>query len=100
MISKYDAWLSAAPDTSDEDEYIEQRVFELLKEEDYDPINVSHIAEAISEAKEVDQQIIRDYIEKKEWDKLGLKLFCMSYDYMERFATSHAESEVQQGYHL
>lgn len=100
MISKYDAWLTAAPDSSDEDEYIEQRVKQLLKEDEYDPTDVGHLAEAISEAKEVDQQIIRDYIQKKEWDKLGLKLFCMSYDYMEGFATSHAESEVQEGYHL
>lgn len=100
MTSKFDAWLSAAPDSSDEDEYIDNRVIELLKEEDYDPTDVGHIAEAVSEASETDQQIIRDYIEQDNWQELGRKLFCMSYEYMEKFATSQAQSEVQQGLHL
>jgi hypothetical protein len=100
MTSKYDSWLMAAPDTTDEDEYIEQRVYQLLKEEEYDPSDISHIAEAIAEADEESQQIIRDYIEQSNWQELGRKLFFMSYDYMEKFATSQAESEIQQGLHL
>jgi hypothetical protein len=100
MISKYDAWLSAAPDSSDEDEYIENRVSELLKTEEYDPSQPSRIAEAVADCGETDQQIIRDYIEQKKWAELGLKFFCMSYDYMEHFAEAQAEHEVQQGLHL
>ena len=100
MTSKFDAWLTAAPDNSDEDEYIENRVCELLKTDEYDPDHVAHIAEAIGEASETDQQIIRDFIEQDKWAELGRKLFCMSYEYMEKFATSQAESEIQKGYHL
>lgn len=100
MTSKYDAWLTNAPDSSDEDEYIDNRVCELLNTDEYDPTDVSHMSEAISEANEADQQTIRDFIEQDKWQELGRKLFCMSYEYMEKFATSQAESEIQQGYHL
>ena len=55
------------------------------------------MAEAISEASEDDQATIRDYIEQKDSAKLGLKLYVMSYDYMEKFAESAAQREVEQG---
>lgn len=97
-MSGYDSWLmSGAYDREDEEIYIEERVPELMKEEDYDPTDTGHMAEAISEASESDQEIIRDFIERKEWDKLGAKLFYMSYDYMEKFATYAAQREVEQG---
>jgi len=97
----YDSWLqSGAYDSEDEDIYIENRVSELMEEEDYDPSDVSHMAEAISEASEDDQATIRDYIEQKDWAKLGLKLYVMSYDYMEKFAESAAQREVENGDHL
>lgn len=94
----YDNWLqSGAYDREDEEIYIENRVPELMKEEDYDPSDVSHIAEAISEASEDDQETIRDYIDQRAWDKLGMKLYTMTYDYMEKFAESQAQRELEQG---
>ena len=96
----YDSWLqSGAYDSEDEDIYIENRVPELMEEE-YDPSDISHMAEAISEASEDDQATIRDYIEQKDWAKLGQKLYVMSYDYMEKFAESAAQREVSNGAHL
>ena len=98
----YDSWLeSGAHAGEDEEIYIEERTYELMKlGEDYDPTDVGRMSEAISEASEDDQEIIRDFIERKEWDKLGAKLFYMSYDYMEKFAQSAAQREVEQGLHL
>lgn len=94
----YDNWLmSGAYDNEDEEIYIEERVSELMKTKDYDPSDVGHMAEAISEASAIDQDIIRDYIEQKDWAKLGQKLYVMSYDYMEHFAESAAQREVEQG---
>jgi hypothetical protein len=93
-------WMNAAYDGEDEEIYIENRVDELMDEEDYDPSDVAHMAEAISEASEEDQQTIRDYIEQKDWAKLGQKLYVMSYDYMEEYATSAAQQEVSNGAHL
>jgi hypothetical protein len=96
----YDNWLmSGAHYGEDEKIYIENRIDELMYEE-FDPSDAGHIAEAISEASEDDQQTIRDYIEQKAWDKLGLKLYDISYEYMERFAELTAQREVEQGAHL
>jgi hypothetical protein len=94
----YDNWLqSGAYDNEDEEIYIENRIPELMRTKDYDPALVHHLAEAISEASEADQDIIRDYIEQKDWAKLGQKLYVMSYDYMERFAESEAQREASNG---
>ena len=54
------------------------------------------LAEAISEANPDDQQSIKDFIQNKEWDKLGMKLFYISHEYMEKFAESHAIDEYNQ----
>ena len=94
----YDNWLqSGAYDNEDEEIYIENRVPELMRTEDYDPSDVGHLAEAISEANADDQAIIRDYIEQKDWAKLGQKLYVMSYDYMEHFAQMDAQRQVSNG---
>jgi hypothetical protein len=94
----YDNWLqSGAYDNEDEEIYIENRVPELMRTEDYDPGLVHHLAEAISEASKDDQDIIRDYIEQSDWAKLGQKLYVMSYNYMEHFAESEAQREVSNG---
>ena len=93
-------WMNAAYDGEDEEIYIENRVGELMDEEDYDPTTTAHMSEAISEASEEDQATIRDYIEQKDWAKLGLKLYIMSYNYMEHFAELQAQREVENGDHL
>jgi hypothetical protein len=97
-MSGYDSWLqSGAYDNEDEEVYIEERVPELMKTEDYDPADVSHMGEAIAQASKDDQEIIRDYIEQKDWAKLGQKLYVMTYDYMEGYAQATAQREVEQG---
>lgn len=89
--------MNAAYDGEDEEIYVENRVPELMHTKDYDPSDVSHMAEAISEASADDQEVIRDFIERREWDKLGAKLFYMTYDYMEKFAESAAQREIENG---
>jgi len=97
-MSGYDSWLqSGAYDREDEEVYIEERVPELMKTEEYDPSDVSHMGEAIAQANENDQEVIRDYIEQKDWAKLGQKLFYMTYEYMEGYAQATAQREVEQG---
>ena len=94
----YDSWLmSGAYANESEEIYIENRVPELMETEDYDPTDVSHMGEAISEASKEDQETIRDYIEQRDWAKLGQKLYVMTYDYMEKFAEAKAQREVEQG---
>ena len=89
--------MNAAYDGEDEEIYIEGRVPELMATKDYDPSVTIHMAEAISEASKDDQEIIRDYIEQRDWAKLGQKLYVMSYDYMEHFAQMEAQREVSNG---
>ena len=89
--------MNAAYDGEDEQEEIEQRIAELLTSKDYDPADTSHMAEAISEASAADQEIIRDYIEQRDWAKLGQKLYVMSYGYMEHFADNEAHRLVSNG---
>ena len=97
-MSGYDSWLqSGAHDNEDEEIYIENRVPELMKEEEYDPSDISHMGEAIAQATDADQETIRDYIEQKDWAKLGLKLYVMTYDYMEGYAQATAQRELEQG---
>lgn len=92
--------MNAAYAGEDEEIYIEQRVDELMDREEFDPTDVGHMGEAISEASEADQETIRDYIEQKDWAKLGMKLYTMTYDYMEHYAEARAQREVEQGDHL
>lgn len=78
-------------------DFIDDRVAELLKTPEYDPTSISHWSEAISEANQSDQETIRDYINQKDWHKLGLKLYNISYEYMEKYAEEHAIGEYNQG---
>jgi hypothetical protein len=97
-MAGYDSWLmSGAYDGEDEEIYMENRVPELMKEEDFDPSDISHIAEAVSEADETEQKIIRDCIEKADWARLGQRIYQITYNYMEHFAESTARREIEQG---
>lgn len=98
----YDSWLqSGAYDNEDEEIYIEDRVDELMSDgEDCDPDNVDNIVEALSEASNEDRVTLEDYVIQKAWDKFGLKVWSISFDYMEKRALSIAEREVSNGEHL
>ena len=95
-MNRHDAYYEPE-DTDDMDAALCGRITELLKTEEYDPTDLSHMAEAIAEASESDQATIRDYIANDEWHKLGLKLYYMSHAYMEKFAESHAIDNYNQG---
>jgi hypothetical protein len=76
-------------DQAEHDELAEQ-IYEYMKPgEDFDPSNTSNMGEAISQSSDNDQEIIRDFIQRKEWDKLGAKLFYMTHEYMEKCAEIH-----------
>ena len=84
-------------DEDDLDEFLCERITELLNSKDYDPSDVSHMAEAISEANAEDQESIRDFIANAQWENLGRKLYYMSHEYMEKFAESHAIDQFNSG---
>lgn len=85
------------PEDDDSGDFIDERTFELLKTEDYDPALVHHLAEAISEAGELDQASIIDFVNQSNWEALGRKLYYISYEYMEKLAESHAIDDYNSG---
>ena len=85
------------PEDDDSGDFIDFRTQELLNTKEYDPATTSHLAEAIAEATAEDQESIKDFIANKEWDKLGMKLYYISHEYMEKYAESHAIQEYNQG---
>ena len=90
-------WMNAAYDGEDEQIEIEERIEELMTSKEFDPTSTSHISDAIAEASPADQETIRDYIEQRDWAKLGQKLYIMTYNYMENFATEEAQRLVSNG---
>lgn len=84
----------------DDSAMIEERVAELMKDE-YNPYEFGHFAEAISEASKKDLEIIQEMLQRPnadmDYEALGRKLCVMAFEYMEAFAISQAESELEQG---
>jgi len=72
-------------------EVFQRQVDDLMSTPGYDASDAFRMGEAIQDASLEDQETIRDYVEKKDWAKLGLKLYMMSFEYME----SLAEHEVR-----
>jgi len=94
----YDSWLEQPyQDQYDEDDKIDSRVEELM-EEDYNPNDFNNFVESISEASKDDIETIEDYLQRKEYDKLGLKLWAICYERMEKQATNHAVENLNSGY--
>ena len=85
------------PEDDNSGDFINQRVAELLKTKEYDPSLLTHLSEAISEASDADQYIIKDYVAQRDWHKLGMKLYYISVEYMEKYAEQHAIGEYNQG---
>ena len=85
-----DSYYEAPYDDQAEHDELAEQIYEYMKlGEQFDPTDKSNMGEAISQASENDQEVIREFIERKEWDKLGAKLFYMTYEYMEKCAEIH-----------
>lgn len=81
------SYYEAPYDDQAEHEQIQEEIDYMLKNDpDYDFTNTVRFGEAIQQADDQDQAIIRDYIEQKDWAKLGLKLYSISLTYQERMA--------------
>lgn len=80
-----------APYDDQEDlEHLQAEIDELLKyDPDFDCTELTNFGEAISQCGDDVQKTIRDYIEQKDWAKLGLKLYTISLEYQEASAEYH-----------
>lgn len=77
-------------------EKINARVDELMQHS-YDPNNAQNISEAISQATEEEHQSIAEYAFKRDYEKLGRLIKCISYEYHEKMAQEIAEHEFNRG---
>jgi hypothetical protein len=85
------------PENDNSEDFIDERTYELLKTDDYNPSLIQHLAEAISEANELDQASIIDFINQSNWESLGRKLYYISYEYMEKHAEANAIDNYNSG---
>jgi len=76
-----DSYYEAPYDDQEEHEQFEADIESMMEDEDYSPSNPVNISEALAQATDEDKAIIQDYIQQKEWAKLGQKISVMSYDY-------------------
>ena len=83
----------------DDSDLLDERIADLLNS-DYNPETYSNFAEAISEANEKDREAVETILQQSpiDYEALGRKLFCMAYDYMEKFAENHAQEDLSAGY--
>ena len=88
------AYYEAPYDDQEDAERIAEEAYWMVKNDpDYDPTDLSHLGEAIGQdCNNVElQQFIRDCVEAKDWAKLGLKLYTVSFEYWESAAQHHLE---------
>jgi uncharacterized protein YfkK (UPF0435 family) len=87
-----DAHYEAPYDDQAEHDELAEQVYEYMRPgEKFDPSELGNFAEAIGQDiynKDL-QDFIKDCVEKKEWEKLGRKLYMVSYEYMEKCAEIH-----------
>ena len=77
-------------------EWINERTFELLKEDAYNPSNLKNFVEAIDEASDEKRAQLREYLENRDFEKFGRAAWCIAFDYMEAHAEHHAEMEYSR----
>jgi hypothetical protein len=90
MTYNNNSYYEAPYDDQAEHEHLQAEIDDLLKyDPDFDCTNTVAFGEAIQQTSDENQKIIRDYIEQKDWAKLGLKLYTISLEYQESNAEYH-----------
>jgi len=95
-MSKHDAYYEPEDIYDDDGARFNAVVSELLlSEKDLDSSSQSNFSDAISNLTDADWAGVKDFIDQKDWAKLGLKLQTIVYKYVEDMAiervTNHPE---------
>lgn len=82
-------------DYDDRSDEIEERTWQLMKAgAEYDPNDASRVAEALGELDVDTAKALQDCIDTGDYEKIGRKVMMIAFDYMERYAKSAAENEI------
>ena len=96
-ISKHDAYYEP-DDYDDRTDEIEERTWQLMKPgAEYDCKNAGRVSEAISEMSVNDAEALQAVIDTGNFELIGRKIMSMTFDYMEGYATRHAEEDLSSG---
>lgn len=83
-MNRHDAYYE--PEDDFDGDSLEEQIYDAVANDpDYDPADMMNMSEAIgqeSDNEEV-QQFIKDCVAAKDWAKLGMKLYQLSWDYQE-----------------
>ena len=95
-MKNYDSWLEAPyhgqDDQSDE---IAELTYQLMKPgAEYDYRTTQAVAEAMGDLDAERADALQAMIDTNDYEKIGRKVMMMALDYMERFAKSAAENEI------
>ena len=92
-MSKHDAYYEPADGYDDDGARFDSKVADLLRNDaTLNPADQTNFVEALSCLTDEQWATVKDYIDQKDWAKLGLKLHNISYEYMESIATTHVQN--------
>lgn len=93
-MNRHDAYYEPEDDYMDSDE-LQAEVADMMKDDDYNPTKWGNFNEAFAATQNKDDiEALEEMLEKRDFEALGRKLWNMSYEYWEGFATD----KITDGY--
>ena len=93
-MNRHDAYYEPEDDYNNSDEF-DYEVSQLMKPgAEYDYRTTQAIAEAMGDLDAAKADALQAMIDTGDYEKIGRKVMMMALDYMERFAKSAAENEI------
>jgi carbonic anhydrase len=74
----------------------DERVVEILNTAERDPAKLNNIIDTLLMASKADKETLQDYLNQKQFQNFGQKLYSMSIDLQEFLAQSQASFEFNQ----
>ena len=95
MSRLHDHYYQPDEDYDNRCDEIEERTYELMKPgAEYDYRTTQAISEAMGDLDTERADALQAIIDTEDYEKIGRKVMMMALDYMERFAKSAAENEI------
>ena len=86
-MNRHDAYYEPEDDYMDSDE-LQSEVADMMNDDDYNPCKWGNFNEAFAATQNKDDiEALEEMLEKRDFEALGRKLWNMSYEYWEGFAT-------------
>jgi len=98
VMLNYDAWLTTDTTVYADEDLVRERKQELLyNNSNYSNCLFENFCEDLNNATIEEARSIEEYLETKDFEKLGRFLYCMSYERREKLAEERATEEFFNG---